>query len=384
MGMIDRGASMGWLSQYPHEQEITFAPLTGLEVVSTKVERTVLVVQVRLNINLQALTIEEVVSKRHKLIRDIAENMVVNFRPENDPSWHELISLHAKCTDDAKQELLGAATAITELPANSSNDDKEFGRRVNAIVAARGSVDWSSGLTAVLEKTGIGSVAALLERGTGALGSSLTVSCCGLGDELMSVVTVLHKLHYLDGLSEMDITQNGIGPRSTEQWCALLDQHDLPKLAVLTNWGNKLADDGLIALSAAIRRGRLAGLTQLRGGANQIGDDGYAHLMETLATGINPRLTVIGFYDNGSLGDKAIVAMGHAAAQGHLQKLEKTDLSTCCFGDEGLMALCEAEKQTHAFPKLQELRIAFNFITDKGFLVNYTGLEPAPLAPAKP
>jgi len=98
------------------------------------------------------------------------------------------------------------------------------------------------------------------------------------------------------------------------------------------------------------------------------GDDGYAHLMETLATGINPRLTVIGFYDNGSLGDKAIVAMGHAAAQGHLQKLEKTDLSTCCFGDEGLMALCEAEKQTHAFPKLQELRIAFNFITDKGFL----------------
>jgi len=94
---------------------------------------------------------------------------------------------------------------------------QEFGRRVNAIVAARGSVDWSSGLTAVLEKTG-----------TGALGSSLTVSCCGLGDELMSVVTVLHKLHYLDGLSEMDITQNGIGPRSTEQWRARCSaMHDL-------------------------------------------------------------------------------------------------------------------------------------------------------------
>ena len=29
MGMVDRGASLSWLSQYPHEDEILFAPLTG-------------------------------------------------------------------------------------------------------------------------------------------------------------------------------------------------------------------------------------------------------------------------------------------------------------------------------------------------------------------
>ena len=31
-GMIDRGADLSFLSQYPHEKEILFAPLTGLEV----------------------------------------------------------------------------------------------------------------------------------------------------------------------------------------------------------------------------------------------------------------------------------------------------------------------------------------------------------------
>ena len=40
-----------------------FAPLTGLEVIGKRVEKSVLVVKVRLNVNLMALTIEEVVGK---------------------------------------------------------------------------------------------------------------------------------------------------------------------------------------------------------------------------------------------------------------------------------------------------------------------------------
>ena len=31
-GMVDRGADLSWLSQYPHEKEILFGPLTGLEM----------------------------------------------------------------------------------------------------------------------------------------------------------------------------------------------------------------------------------------------------------------------------------------------------------------------------------------------------------------
>ena len=61
MGMIDRGADVSALSQFPAEQEILFAPLTGLEVASVpRVEDGVIVVELRLSCNLHDLTIEQV------------------------------------------------------------------------------------------------------------------------------------------------------------------------------------------------------------------------------------------------------------------------------------------------------------------------------------
>ena len=61
MGMIDRGADVSALSQFPMEQEILFAPLTGLEIASVpRVEDGVIVVELRLSCNLHDLTIEQV------------------------------------------------------------------------------------------------------------------------------------------------------------------------------------------------------------------------------------------------------------------------------------------------------------------------------------
>ena len=36
MGMVNRGADIGWLSQFPGEEEILYGPLTGLEVRGTR------------------------------------------------------------------------------------------------------------------------------------------------------------------------------------------------------------------------------------------------------------------------------------------------------------------------------------------------------------
>ena len=62
-GLIDRGADISWLSQYPHEKEILFAPLTGIGVHSSRIDGNVLCIDIRLTINLTALPIERVISK---------------------------------------------------------------------------------------------------------------------------------------------------------------------------------------------------------------------------------------------------------------------------------------------------------------------------------
>lgn len=79
-GMVDRGADIWWLSQYPHEREILFGPLTGMEVLATRVDGPVLVVSVGLSINLASMTLEQVVGKRRKLLRDMADGVVSELR----------------------------------------------------------------------------------------------------------------------------------------------------------------------------------------------------------------------------------------------------------------------------------------------------------------
>ena len=80
MGMIDRGADFSWLSQYPHEREVLFAPLTGIEIVGTSIDNEVLVVSVRPSSNLNSLTIEEVIAKMQRSHVQLVELLISDLR----------------------------------------------------------------------------------------------------------------------------------------------------------------------------------------------------------------------------------------------------------------------------------------------------------------
>jgi len=85
-GMIDRGAEIAWLSQYPHEAEVLFAPLAGLEAREMRIEMHpiseshIIVVTMRVSINLTNPTIEAVVAKRRKVVNDMGRGLLMEVR----------------------------------------------------------------------------------------------------------------------------------------------------------------------------------------------------------------------------------------------------------------------------------------------------------------
>lgn len=91
-GMIDRGADLSPFSQYPHEEEICFPPLAGLEAVGSRTEGNVLYIQIRLNINLKALTIDQVIGKRKKVVTDICQNLVGEVRASMGHHYWQLVA----------------------------------------------------------------------------------------------------------------------------------------------------------------------------------------------------------------------------------------------------------------------------------------------------
>merc|ERR1719247_2903179 len=80
MGMVDRGADLTWLSQYPHEREVLLPPLTGIEALGTDVEGSMLIIHSRLSLNLAAHTLEQVLSRRRKMLLDMVSGIELEMR----------------------------------------------------------------------------------------------------------------------------------------------------------------------------------------------------------------------------------------------------------------------------------------------------------------
>ena len=138
MGMVDRGASLRWLSQYPHENEILFAPLLGQEALRSRVQGQVLLVETALSCNMNSLTLEQVVSKRRKVCVDMLASMQEELGHElrsqeqwAAPAWFPRLQ------DEARGALSKVRSQLLRTDAALYNDDDFLASTVKGVVDAR-------------------------------------------------------------------------------------------------------------------------------------------------------------------------------------------------------------------------------------------------------
>ena len=102
---------------------ILFGPLTGIEVLGSRIDGTVVVIECALSINLTALTLEQVLNKRHKLVKDAVSNMVLEMRMQSGDESADLLegNLDAGVFSDRAPEDFNNDATFTEamLKANT-------------------------------------------------------------------------------------------------------------------------------------------------------------------------------------------------------------------------------------------------------------------------
>ena len=161
-GMVNRGAELSWLSQYPHESEVLFGPLTGIEVLGSRVDGGVVVIECDISINLASGTLEQVLGKRRKVVADMCEQLVARARQAAQEDGWEVVRV--RTVRDAEpvpravsQFLEERLTALSLRAAEHYNDNAPLGEAIQeAVAVAEGLVQWPQGLHALVTPSGKG------------------------------------------------------------------------------------------------------------------------------------------------------------------------------------------------------------------------------------
>ena len=287
-GMVDRGANLSWLSQYPAEAEMLFAPLAGLEVISTRVEGSVLVVEMRVAVNLMSLTIEQAVSKRRKVVWDMAANMRAELVHEvQGRSWEALRALVPDAGARARQALDEQLLSVTSEPPEFFNNDDKLGGAIKGAVDAKSFVSrWPLLLldsVSPMQRAQVGDQR-LLERYL-SHSDKLVRSCdperggTPLLELQHGINPVLAHLSLASRLRELALIGNRLTDAHLRALCGALKLNDSARLTFLTLENNRLTSvEPLVALLP----GCLSELRRLDLGRNKLKADAIKALADAL------------------------------------------------------------------------------------------------------
>eukprot|EP01043_Picozoa_sp_COSAG02_P016234 COSAG02_NODE_710_length_18178_cov_14.361524_8_plen_533_part_00 len=121
MGMIDRGATLDWLSQYPHEREVLLPPLTAMEVIEMEdfVDSGAFQIRklhIRLNTNLVSMTIENLLSARKKQVSELIDIVAKDMSIQDE----------AADMERRAKSLHRVQAKLKRQPSESFNDNQVF------------------------------------------------------------------------------------------------------------------------------------------------------------------------------------------------------------------------------------------------------------------
>jgi hypothetical protein len=337
----------------------------AVEVLNSRVERRILVIEAKFVLNLLSLTLDKVLSKRRNVVADMCVQLADKTRAEarRSDAWAALRAPESDAVPAAVEAFLAAR--LMPLAARAPqhyNDNKPLGSVIQeAVAVAEILTGWPDGLRAVAKETGVtieglmsseGRLDLSFNRGEPALAvvhglcalmwgcprvrlsvSARHVGADGLCALAMSMATNLTSLD----LQESDCANNGGDNHGILQLCIALEHqtagpgllslnvarnslgpaagkalaHALSVNAVLTSLNisdNKLDSEAGKALASMLEVNAV--LTNLNVAVNQLTDEGGKALAEALR--VNAVLTSLDLSDNQLCGDYGSIFCGNS------------------------------------------------------------------------
>ena len=353
MGLVDKGCDLSWLSQYPHEREVLFPPLTGIEVLGSSVDGSSLIIATRLALNLASLTLDEQLAKRRKVVLDMCRVMNDSLKHElaSSAAWAQIQNVFGDVDVDgeAKARLREWLDEIGAAGADVFNLDANLGAAIQACCSTKAVVTgWPRGFERLCAAAGVEEVGALFDR------PKLSLGMAGLADPEVGALALVLRTQRPAELRQLDLLGNDISVRAATHLADVVlastargalsmvgDDFDRPHAFL---HGRGFGDADLVLLGASLRLRAPTPTFRLRS-------------LELYGNRLGASVDVFGNRLGASLG-----CLGRAA--GALVQLEGLHLDANAIDDEDIAAFCDALPSGDALPALQVLGLSGNFLRE--------------------